>query len=115
MSVDRINARPSPELRCAYCHGSADGAVSCASCGTLTHPGCREEAGRCITIGCIVRAPVRVELAAQPKGGNRVLLVVLLLIASCLVWAAVTPMYGGPPRRALTEEDLIPLRPKAPR
>lgn len=50
--MDRVVPRPSPELRCAYCHGPADGAEACASCGTWVHPGCRSEVGTCPTLGC---------------------------------------------------------------
>jgi hypothetical protein len=96
--------RPSPELRCSYCHGSAVGVDACAGCGTLTHPECRADAGRCVTIGCVLRVPVRIEWAAQPKSRNRALLVVLALIASCLIWAAVTPFY---PRHS--DEPAMPI------
>lgn len=107
LDMVRVAPRLSLNLRCSFCHGDAVDAVACSGCRTLTHPACKGEAGSCPTLGCGTRRLVRVELAAQPTRGNRVLLVVLLLIASCLVWAAVTPMYGGPPRKALTEEDLI--------
>lgn len=52
--MDRIVPRPSPELRCAYCHGPAlvEDAEACAGCGTLVHPGCRVEVGTCPTLGC---------------------------------------------------------------
>jgi hypothetical protein len=105
---DRIASRPPPELRCSYCHGSAVGVDACAGCGTLTHPECRADAGRCVTIGCFVRVPVRIEWAAQPKKGSRALFVVLALIASCLIWAAVTPFH--PPHSAepvMTIKDKI--------
>jgi hypothetical protein len=54
--VDRPCARSSVDLRCAYCHDDAEGAHECAGCGTLTHPGCRAEAGGCVTLGCVPTA-----------------------------------------------------------
>jgi hypothetical protein len=50
--MELVSARPSPDLRCAYCHGAAEGAVACSGCGTFLHPACRAEVGSCVTLGC---------------------------------------------------------------
>jgi hypothetical protein len=42
------------EARCAYCHDDAP-SVSCRLCGALFHEDCREELGRCTTLGCRIR------------------------------------------------------------
>lgn len=56
----RIARRPlapwAAPRRCAYCHGPADGAISCASCGTLVHEDCLALSRRgCTTYGCAGR------------------------------------------------------------
>lgn len=50
--MERVTPRPSPALRCAYCHGPAEDAAACPSCGTLVHAGCSVEVGVCPTLGC---------------------------------------------------------------
>ncbi|MCO5165737.1 MAG: hypothetical protein M9894_05135 [Planctomycetes bacterium] len=71
--TERLALRPLPsaDLRCAYCHGSAADAATCAGCGTWTHPGCLTEAGACPTLGCpeaAPRPPRRVRRRARPVG-----------------------------------------------
>ncbi|MBX3470777.1 MAG: hypothetical protein KF878_28245 [Planctomycetes bacterium] len=68
MDLTAPEPRPSPALRCAYCHGAATGAAPCAGCGTLIHDGCRVESGGCPTLGCagaVVRA--RESSTAAPR------------------------------------------------
>jgi predicted DCC family thiol-disulfide oxidoreductase YuxK len=43
----------SGRVRCGYCHADADGtAETCPRCRSILHSDCRDELGRCPTIGC---------------------------------------------------------------
>ncbi|MBX3466048.1 MAG: hypothetical protein KF878_03990 [Planctomycetes bacterium] len=67
----RLDARRTSPLRCAYCHGPAEGAAPCPGCGTLLHPGCRDEVRGCPTLGCAA-PPRRAEGAhRRPLRGLR--------------------------------------------
>ena len=46
----RINAQPSPKVRCALCHAGGAGLRKC-SCATAVHSECLEEFGGCPTCG----------------------------------------------------------------
>lgn len=92
--------RPTP-TRCALCHGEApdvEVVLTCPGCRTLTHEGCRLEAGACPTLGCAQtarregRRPRRRALAAGFVGWwtrNRV-----LVMANAVVWSLVG-LIGG--------------------
>jgi len=55
-------------LRCAYCHGAAQGLLECCDgCGVLVHADCRRELGRCSTLGCQAPSAQAVALAARPR------------------------------------------------
>jgi hypothetical protein len=71
MDLTAPRPRPGP-ARCALCHdAAADGVITCAGCGTLTHDACRREAGGgCPTLGCELRvAPP--EAPARPRRRER--------------------------------------------
>lgn len=56
------------EVRCAYCHGSADPMVeACSACGTLLHADCRAQAGSCPTLGCEQHVRIIHKEAAKPS------------------------------------------------
>lgn len=53
-------------LRCAYCHGDAQGLLECCdACGVLVHAECRRELGRCSTLGCAAPSVQTVNLSAR--------------------------------------------------
>lgn len=45
--------------RCSYCHADDGEMEKCSGCGTLLHPECEKENGKCPTLGCA--KPVRSE------------------------------------------------------
>lgn len=49
---EQFSARRSSVVRCAFCHGAAEGATVCSGCGTLMHDDCRSQSGGCVTLGC---------------------------------------------------------------
>ncbi len=64
----QLRERANEQTTCVWCHASAPPAeaISCAGCGALYHAACRDEAGRCGTIGCGARfAPVAPRLPAR--------------------------------------------------
>jgi len=49
-----VQASASRAARCGYCHDQARAdAEACPRCGTLLHKDCKDELGRCPTIGCV--------------------------------------------------------------
>ncbi|MCO5165256.1 MAG: hypothetical protein M9894_02655 [Planctomycetes bacterium] len=83
--------RPSPALRCAYCHDPADGATACPTCGTLTHPACREEAGgACPTLGCAHIATPAAAVTGEylPRDPAAVINCLIALFAAAMVLGA---------------------------
>ncbi|MGE0711051.1 MAG: hypothetical protein AB7N76_28600 [Planctomycetota bacterium] len=62
-----LRERPSPALRCAYCHDdlAEEPGQGCARCGTRLHLECWEEVGLCLTLGCSPLRP-RVVVHLQP-------------------------------------------------
>ncbi|MBX3470755.1 MAG: hypothetical protein KF878_28130 [Planctomycetes bacterium] len=93
--TERFARRPltSADLRCAYCHGLAADAATCAGCGTWTHPACLAEADACPTLGCPDARPARLRRLrrrARPVGfvawwaRNR-----RLAVATAAVWLVV--------------------------
>jgi hypothetical protein len=59
MEALQFQPRPSPQARCAVCHeavtdddGGGGEVRACEGCKTLAHRGCREQLGRCPTLGC---------------------------------------------------------------
>lgn len=49
--------------RCSYCHADDGEMEKCSGCGTLLHPECEKENGRCPTLGCA--KPVKSESLAE--------------------------------------------------
>ncbi len=55
-------------LRCAYCHGAAQGLLECCDgCGVLVHADCRRELGRCSTLGCAAPSAQGVSISSPPR------------------------------------------------
>jgi hypothetical protein len=49
----KVTARPSSDLRCAFCHGPlSTEATPCRACSTALHDECWDDAGVCPTLGC---------------------------------------------------------------
>jgi hypothetical protein len=68
----KLVPRPSPNLRCAFCHLEApsDDLLACPRCHTQLHPSCRELLAACLTVGCerpVVRPQLRVRLPRRRR------------------------------------------------
>lgn len=50
----QVRERAGGQTTCVWCHAgaTAEEAVPCVGCGALYHSACRDEAGRCGTLGC---------------------------------------------------------------
>ena len=68
-----MKLRPSKTFKtvtkCSFCHSDDGELESCDACGTLTHPECRKEHGRCPTLGCV--KPVRAESLYRGRAFDR--------------------------------------------
>lgn len=73
-----LRERAGGRTTCVWCHAGASraDAGACAGCGALYHPACRDEAGRCGTLGCdesfepdepAERVPARVPAPPRPR------------------------------------------------
>jgi hypothetical protein len=77
-------------LRCAYCHGEAQGLLECCDgCGVLVHADCRRELGRCSTLGC--QAPPAQRLRVHARESERGLLITGSMIRGWL--KRLTPAF----------------------
>lgn len=55
----QVRERAGGQTTCVWCHADAtsEEAVPCVGCGALYHAACRDEAGRCGTLGCPLPFP----------------------------------------------------------
>ncbi|MBL4849572.1 MAG: hypothetical protein JKY65_28920 [Planctomycetes bacterium] len=61
-------------LRCAYCHGEAEGLLEGCKCGVLLHADCRRTLGRCPTLGCQTLSVQAVSVLGQASEADSVVL-----------------------------------------
>lgn len=64
---------------------------ACPACGTLTHPDCRHEAGRCPTLGC---AGVALRVS-PPSAASNAWSLALGAVYLAILTAAVSIVHGS--------------------
>ncbi|MBL4849571.1 MAG: hypothetical protein JKY65_28915 [Planctomycetes bacterium] len=100
-------------LRCAYCHGGAEGLLEGCKCGVLLHADCRQTLGRCPTLGCQTLSVQAVSVLSRAGEADSAVLwrltkrwwratrgylltgtVTLVMLGGCLVSASATTRCG---------------------
>ncbi|MBL4849865.1 MAG: hypothetical protein JKY65_30425 [Planctomycetes bacterium] len=105
MLLIRLQAQPTSNLRCPYCHQElGPSRRACAQCQTLHHPECLEELGRCTVLGCTGphlhprRRRIRLLQTRRPRSALR-RAGVRALLASCLIGVAWLLLFNPFGRR----------------
>jgi hypothetical protein len=95
LSNVHAEAHRSPDARCAYCHDALRGAVAtCARCHTVCHDDCREQLGRCPTLGCdgVAPTPPSPRTRAHP---SRARFWIELIVFESVAFLALAPVTSA--------------------